>query len=137
MSVVFYGNSCTLTLPHLRSDFKRLDCRSGFIEVDSFSFGASNNNPSTGSGGGSAGRVSIGSISVASELLQLAVRGALSSLSCGLYNTQPSSAGEVPNPYLTATLANAVLSSVEVVNNGKGDKQRMKLWFDIDSIVWK
>ncbi len=115
---------------------------SGSIQLYSWSWGASNpSDVGTGSGT-SAGRVSLSDFSIglgsdATKLLQVAVQGALSSVSCGFYNTEPSSAGGVPSPYLTVMLTNAVLSSVEVMNTGKGDKQRMKLWFNIDSIIWR
>lgn len=111
------------------------------VELDSFSWGASNP-ADVGAGGTGAGKAELSGFSFSNgmnssytSLLQLAASGTVfSAVSCGFYG--PTTVGTVPSPYLTAVLTDAVLVGFEITGAGDG-KQRAKFQFYFQNINWK
>lgn len=113
-----------------------------YIELDSFSFGASNP-ADVGRGGLSAGRASLSDFTFSTATDNASIKLVLSavadqvfsSVSCGFYG--PTAVGAVPSsPYLTVVLTNATISKFKIDQTDNGT-QRTRFWLYYERIEWK
>lgn len=114
------------------------------IELNSFSFGASNP-ADVGGGGLSPGKVSLSDFTFTSELdspgtiplVQLAATGTVfGSVNCSFYGG-PAVVGAAPSPYLTALLTNVVIRGFSIGDDGSGNgTQRAKFRLIYKGIQW-